>query len=86
MTYKNEVLNEREKTHGNFSDTAHIAQGLKEVLRRCPEFDKLDSAQRESLEMICTKMARILSGNPDEPDHWKDGAGYFNLVSERLQK
>jgi len=40
----------------------------------------LDDMQRETLEMIATKIGRILSGNPHEVDHWKDGAGYFQLI------
>jgi hypothetical protein len=36
----------------------------------------------EALEMICTKIARILSGNPNDPDHWKDIAGYAELGGE----
>jgi hypothetical protein len=40
--------------------------------------------QRESLEMNQHKVARILAGNPDEPDHWFDIAGYATLVHQRL--
>jgi hypothetical protein len=86
-TYQNEVLNERETTHGDYAVTADIAQCLKDRVRfyggkYCGE---LTLIQKESLDLICTKIARILSGNPNEPDHWKDIAGYANLVSERLK-
>lgn len=36
----------------------------------------------EALEMICTKIARILAGNARESDHWSDIAGYAELGRE----
>jgi hypothetical protein len=36
--------------------------------------------------MVSTKLARILTGNPDYADHWTDGAGYFELVVEELEQ
>lgn len=44
----------------------------------------LSSAQAEALEMIQHKIGRILSGNPNEPDHWRDIAGYATLVENIL--
>jgi hypothetical protein len=84
--YNTEVLNERETTHGDYRDTARIAQRLKDAVRREASFDVLDDTAKESLDLICTKVARILSGNWREPDHWKDIAGYSSLVGERLGK
>ncbi len=78
------LLTTRETTHGDYADTARIAQTLKEALRSQHGWGNLDDAQRESLEMMATKQARILSGNPNEKDHWDDIAGYAKLVSERL--
>lgn len=78
---RNPVLVEREKTHGDFRHVANIAQELK----RCLDFDGLDNRQREALDMICTKIARICSGNPKEKEHWKDIAGYANLGEEACE-
>jgi len=78
---RRKILDEREKTHGDFSETAEIAQGLKYIIDENSE--KVSSqAQREALEMICTKIARILAGNAKEADHWKDIAGYAELGME----
>jgi hypothetical protein len=30
-------------------------------------------------------MGRIVNGNPDKVDHWKDIAGYAMLVADRLE-
>lgn len=85
--YENPVLNEREKTHGDYKDTARIAQLLKCVIYTEDKRlgGKLSQIQAESLDLICTKIARALSGDPDCKDTWDDIAGYANLVSERLK-
>jgi hypothetical protein len=41
--------------------------------------------QRESLDMIAHKIARILNGNPNVHDHWHDIAGYATLVANDLK-
>ena len=80
-TYADPLLNEREKTHGDWSRTAWTAQQIK---RMWPASDKLQPGQREALDMIATKIARIVCGNPNEPDHWRDIAGYATLVAGNL--
>ena len=45
---------------------------------------KLDPDQREALEMIAHKMARILNGDQDHLDSWHDIQGYARLVEQRL--
>lgn len=79
------LLAAREHTHGNFEATALIAQRFKDVARSTPNWGaKLTDVQREALEGVFTKIARILSGNPNQKDHWSDVAGYAHLVEERL--
>lgn len=79
-----DTLNERQHTHGEFTDNARVMQGLKLNLRCEPGWIDLTPVQREALEMICHKMGRIMTGNPNEPDHWLDIEGYARLVRERL--
>jgi hypothetical protein len=79
------LLAEREHTHGNFEVTAMIAQRFKDISKSTPNWNgKLTDVQRESLEGIFTKVARILAGNPNHKDHWSDIAGGAHLVVERL--
>lgn len=78
------IIDERQKTHGDFYRVAGTAQELKDVLRRGKNWKTLDDTQRETLEMIATKIARILSGNPHEVDHWRDIAGYATLIERWL--
>jgi hypothetical protein len=79
-----DTLNERQHTHGDFTDNARVMQELKFTLRSEPGWLGLTSVQREALEMICHKIGRIVTGNSDEPDHWLDIEGYARLVRERL--
>lgn len=78
------TLNERGKTHGDFGVQAATSQLLKHALRCTTTFDRLAADQREALETLMMKVSRILNGNPDEPDHWRDIAGYATLVENRL--
>lgn len=79
------ILEERQKTHGEFAKHAAIAQDLKSiVLLHRP--GTLSLAQREALDMIMHKIARILNGNPNHKDHWNDIAGYATLVARELNK
>jgi hypothetical protein len=75
-----DILNERHKTHGDYYHNAATAQALKDEMRRGMNWKSLDDMQRETLEMVATKIGRILSGDPHEPDHWKDIAGYAQLI------
>jgi len=86
MDYKNEVLNQRESTHGDYKDTAEMAEDLKSVIaEHFP--DKLGlSMQKHSLDLIATKIARLCCGDINCLDSWEDIAGYANLISERLKE
>jgi hypothetical protein len=74
------LIFERAKTHGDFGATAEIAQAIKSVYRTGRNWDRLNDEQREALDAIATKTARILSGKPDCADHWQDCAGYVSLA------
>lgn len=80
-----ETLKERGSTHGEFSDHAKIAQGLKRVAYSGVRATDLTDIQREAIDMILHKVARIVSGNPHHKDHWHDIAGYSKLVEDRIE-
>ena len=75
----NEILDQREKTHGKYADVSKLSQTLKEILRDTPNWDVLKDGQKESLEMICNKLGRLLSGDANFRDHWDDIGGYAEL-------
>jgi hypothetical protein len=84
--YKNDTLNERGRTHGDYAVTAEIAQVLKAVIEKYTEVQECDLSfmQRESLHLMCTKISRIISGSCNNIDHWRDLSAYASLISERL--
>jgi len=77
-----DTLKERAKTHGHFCDVARSAQVIKSEINKA---DHLELTQIEALDMIASKIARILHGNPNEPDHWLDIEGYARLVRLELE-
>ena len=79
-----DVLAARNGVHGDFSEDARVAQGLKAVMHTGKNWDALPPVMREALEHMQTKIARILSGEFKHPDHWKDLQGYPKLVEDRL--
>ena len=80
----NDILNEREKTHGDFQDAATVAQIQKVNLRKGPGWGSLMDDQKEALDMIASKIARIMCGDPEIKDHWSDIAGYATLIANKL--
>jgi hypothetical protein len=78
------TLNARESTHGDYQANAHLAQQLKTILHNKINWSRLASDQQESLDLICTKIARILTGDPNHADSWHDIQGYARLVERRL--
>lgn len=78
-----EILKERGQRYGDFTEHARISQSLKDVVwHECKEMRPF---QKEALEMILHKVARIINGDPDYDDSWKDIAGYAQLVVDRLK-
>jgi hypothetical protein len=80
-----DIINERAKTHGDYKSTAAWSQSLKDMFRSSGNWHKLNDEQREALEMIAVKMARLLNGDPQFPDHWDDIAGYGKLGANSVE-
>lgn len=83
-TFLTDLLTERGKRYGEFEDHAFISQGLKEEMSSHKGWSRLKWDQKEALEMIAHKVARILNGDPHYSDSWVDIAGYAKLVADRL--
>ena len=81
------ILKERGSRYGSYKDNAELAQGLKELMHfwtkgKCTVSD----AQMEALDLIATKISRIVTGDPSYVDNWDDIAGYATLVANLLRK
>jgi len=82
-----QTLEERGQRYGRFVGHAFVAQELKHVISASLiDRDKeLAPDQKEALDMICHKIARIINGDENYADSWVDIAGYAKLVADRLQ-
>lgn len=83
-----EILDERARFYGTFSSQARIAQELKQAIALAIKSNPNDfmADQVEALDMIASKIGRIVNGNPNYIDSWEDIAGYARLVSDRLRE
>jgi hypothetical protein len=79
------LIAEREKTHGSFDQNATTSQQLKAIFRTQPNYKELCPCHKEALDMIASKIGRILSGQADFADHWRDICGYSTLAMDRCQ-
>lgn len=79
-----ETLENRGSKYGDFSGQAQYAQDIKEILVSSPNWSLMASDQREALDMVANKLARILNGDPHYRDSWHDMVGYLKLVDDRM--
>lgn len=80
------ILDEREKTHGNYPVQSAAAQGMKDIIRVMPNYHKVPPFMKESLDMIATKIARTGHGDAFEIDHIADVIGYAELIAREIRK
>jgi hypothetical protein len=80
------TLVERQRNYGDFSDNAEYAQQIKDVLRGGISWADMPYHMQEALDLIASKIARMLSGDPMYRDSWHDIVGYATLVEQRLTK
>jgi len=80
-----DLLDERQKTHGDFYDVAATAQELKDAMRRGKNWRLLEDTQKEALEMVATKIARMLSGDHLYLDNVIDIVGYMTLLERQIK-
>lgn len=81
-----ETLNERGNRYGTFKGHSELSQSLLRCIRyHATMNDKnLSDVHTEALTMICHKIARIVNGDPDYDDSWRDIAGYATLVVKEI--
>jgi hypothetical protein len=79
------TLNERGSRYGKFAGQAQLSQSLKHEMKMHPNYKMLSVDQKEALEMIQHKVARIINGDPTYSDSWRDIAGYATLVEKMLE-
>lgn len=81
-----QTLHERGARYGDFSDHARICQAIKSDMTDTEGWERLSDVQKQALEVIADKIARILSGDPNYADNWHDIQGYAKLAEDRLPR
>ena len=81
------ILDKRATTYGSFISVAGFAQDMKELIRDALDEQNvcLQVDHQEALDMIASKIARIIIGDANHIDSWIDIAGYATLVADRLK-
>jgi len=79
-----DTLAERGKKYGEFKDHAKISQSLKRAMWATTRWVDLPDDTKEALEMIQHKIARVLNGDPEYDDTYRDVVGYATLVLDRI--
>lgn len=79
MTNPTDTVAARAATHGNFNLQGSFAAVVKRMARESPNYSELEPRQGEALDMMITKIARILYGDAQHRDHWVDIQGYAKL-------
>jgi hypothetical protein len=81
------VLDARAEQYGSFMQSADTVVRIKGIMHNAIARNEvhLYPDQLQALDMIATKLSRIVHGNPNHLDSWIDIAGYATLVADRLQ-
>jgi hypothetical protein len=81
------VLDARAEQYGSFMQSADTVVRIKSIMHNAVARNNvhLYPDQLQALDMIATKISRIVHGNPNHLDSWIDIAGYATLVADRLQ-
>lgn len=75
----------RSSTHGDFAIGATLAVDIMELIHDAPNWPDMNPVQKEVVHMIIHKLQRIMTGDPNEDDHWNDIAGYAHLVIDKKE-
>ena len=85
MTDIETTLNERKGNYGTFEDNAIVAQQIKVIFEESSKYHRCSASQQEALDLIATKLARIVTGDPNYIDNWHDISGYATLIEKQLE-
>lgn len=79
------ILEERESSHGDYGKQAKLTEEIKDALLRAG-YKKLPYAVRNALDLIATKMGRMVTGDFKHADHYDDIQGYARLAKIEVEK
>lgn len=78
---------ERESVHGHIDDNAIVMDGFVQVATESKNWKtKLSPKQRSCLTHLFSKVARILTGDPNYEDHHVDAMNYIRIGFSRKER
>lgn len=81
-----DTLAAREEEYGQFSGNSFVAQTVKMAFHNARGWMDAPNDVKEALDMIASKISRILSATKEKADSWHDIAGYATLIENRINK
>ena len=68
----------------SFAEQCFYAQSIKHLMHSSPQWKEMQNDQKEAMDMIATKLSRLLYGNCNHLDSWHDIIGYARLIEKTL--
>lgn len=81
-----DIIKERSDSYGEFRENATVAQLLKEAIQMETNYSNMPPYMRESLDIICSKISRMVTGSYKHEDNWVDIQGFAKLALDRLRE
>lgn len=78
------TLEQRGNRYGEYVNVSRVSQELKATVRSGESWSMMDDDMKESIDLICNKLSRIVNGDSWYHDSWHDVIGYARLVEERI--
>lgn len=79
---REQVIADRQAAYGNFADTARVIHDLKIVCQAHWPMHQRTAAQCYAIDMLLTKIGRMINGDPDRVDGWRDIELYAKHVAD----
>ena len=76
----------RAAEYGDYSEMCAAIQSLKKVMHESRNWPVMGDEYREALDLLATKVGRIITGNPHHIDSWHDIGGYARLAEKQAKK
>lgn len=76
------TLTDRGAAYGDYAAKTAFIQDLKTQMRAGPSWPIMPTGGREALDLIATKIGRLIFGDPTHHDSWIDVAGYAKLAAD----
>ena len=80
-----DVLDERQKTYGDFSVLSKSVEQMEAFVKNLPGYAKATPGHREAAHMIIQKLVRAMNGDPHYRDSWHDISGYARLAEKECK-